>query len=175
MGFCCFQGYWIVTFSLEWRMLHQVVNTFLLVGVLVLLKSSKILLLLCDIPWGGTGTLQGRPHYCFLPVAPLSLHPLPSLISNCLNLPVGTQGSSWRLNEACFLQTRNWGRRKDFVLRSPTGSCSVSLTASLRPVRFPLSLLKTLYVCERKPQMGPHLFLTLVELFPNPVVLSGIN
>ena len=35
-----------------------------------------------------------RLHYCFLtvsPLSPLSLHPLPSLISNCLNLPFGTQ------------------------------------------------------------------------------------
>ena len=27
----------------------------------------------------------------------------PSLISNCSNLPFGTQGRSWRLNEAYFL------------------------------------------------------------------------
>ena len=44
-----------------------------------------------------------RLHYCFLTVPPLSHHPLPSLISNCLNLPVGTQGRSWRLHEAYFL------------------------------------------------------------------------
>ena len=36
-------------------------------------------------------------------VPPLSPHPLPSLISNCLNLLVGTLGRSWRLNEAEFL------------------------------------------------------------------------
>ena len=28
-----------------------------------------------------------KMHYCFLTAPPLSLHPLPSLISNCLNLP----------------------------------------------------------------------------------------
>ena len=44
-----------------------------------------------------------RLHCCFLTVPPLSLHPLPSLISNCLNLPFGTQGRSWRLNEDYFL------------------------------------------------------------------------
>jgi len=27
----------------------------------------------------------------------------PSLVSNCLNLPTGTQGRSWRLKEACLL------------------------------------------------------------------------
>ena len=54
-----------------------------------------------------------RLHYCLLTSSPLSLHPLPSLISNCLNLPFGTPGRSWRLNEAYFLQTRNEGHGKD--------------------------------------------------------------
>ena len=31
-------------------------------------------------------------HYCFLTAPPLSLHPLPSLVSSYLNLPFGTQG-----------------------------------------------------------------------------------
>ena len=44
----------------------------------------------------------------------LFLHPLPSLISNCLNLPFGTQGRSRRLDEAYFLQTRNSGHEKPF-------------------------------------------------------------
>ena len=39
-------------------------------------------------------------HYCFLTAPPLFLHSLPSLISNCLNLPFGAQGRSRRLNEA---------------------------------------------------------------------------
>ena len=51
-------------------------------------------------------------HCCFLAAPPLFLHPLPSLISNCLNLPFGTQGR---------------GHRKAFVPRSPTGSCLVSI------------------------------------------------
>ena len=42
-----------------------------------------------------------RLHYCFLTALPLSLNLLPSLISNYLNLPFGTQGRSWRLDEAC--------------------------------------------------------------------------
>ena len=33
----------------------------------------------------------------------LVLHPLPSLINNCLNLPTGPQGRSWKLNEGYFL------------------------------------------------------------------------
>ena len=35
-------------------------------------------------------------------------HPLPSLINNSLNLPIGTQGRSWRLKEGCFLQSKQW-------------------------------------------------------------------
>ena len=64
-------------------------------------NSSKILLCV---------SLEGEPGPCpkaallfLLTVPPLCLHPLPSLISNCLNLPLGTQGRSWRLNEAYFL------------------------------------------------------------------------
>ena len=45
-----------------------------------------------------------RLHYCFLAVPPLSLHPLPSLISNSLNLPFGTQGRSWRLESFHYKQ-----------------------------------------------------------------------
>ena len=38
-----------------------------------------------------------RLSYCFLASLSWFLHPLPSLISNCLNLPFGTQGISQRL------------------------------------------------------------------------------
>ena len=75
------------------------------------IKSSKILL--C-VSLEMEQDPAPRLHYCFLSAPPLSLHPLPSLISNYLNLPFGTQGRSWRLN------------RKASLLRSPTGSCSVS-------------------------------------------------
>ena len=47
----------------------------------------------------------GKPlHYCFLTASPLSLHPVPSLISNCLNLPFGTQGRSWSLESLPYKQ-----------------------------------------------------------------------
>ena len=49
----------------------------------------------------------------------LFLYPLPSLISNCLNLPFGTQGKSRRLNEAYLLQTRNGEHRRDLYSRAP--------------------------------------------------------
>ena len=47
-----------------------------------------------------------------------SLHLLPSLISNHLNLSSGAQGRSWWLNEAYFLQTRNRTQR-DFCAQEP--------------------------------------------------------
>ena len=49
----------------------------------------------------------------FLIASVLLLHPLPSLISNSLNLLFGTQGRSRRLDEASFLQIRNRRPRKD--------------------------------------------------------------
>ena len=72
-----------------------------------------------------------RLYGCCLTVPPWSLHPLPSLISSCLNLPLETQGRSWRLKEAHFLKIRNGEHRKAFVLRSPTGPCSVLFLSSI--------------------------------------------
>ena len=76
------------------------------------------------IPSGGTQT----PHllyYGFLTFPPLYLHSLTSLISNCLNMPFGTQGRSRRLNGAYFLQTRNEdpgrGIEKVVPRRAPLG------------------------------------------------------
>ena len=67
-----------------------------------------------------------RLYYCFLTVLPSSLHPLPSLISNCLNQSLGTQGRSWRLNKAHFQKNKKWSTQA-FVSRSPKGPCSVSI------------------------------------------------
>ena len=52
-------------------------------------------------------------HYCFLTAPHLFLHSLPSLISNSLNLPFGTQGRSKRLKP---LKNKKWGHRKDLYL-----------------------------------------------------------
>ena len=57
--------------------------------------------------------------YHHLIVPPLFLYPLPSLISNCLNPPFGTQGRSRRLNEAYILQTSNREHRTDLYSRAP--------------------------------------------------------
>ena len=82
-------------------------------------------------PLRGNQDPAPRLEYCSLTVSLLSLHLLPSLISNCLNLPLGTQGRPWRLNEAHFLRIRNGGHRKAFASRNPAGPCLVSLLAGL--------------------------------------------
>ena len=55
------------------------------------LKDTVLCLL-----WGRTRMLPEGCSIFFLAAPPLSLHPLPSRISNCLNLPFGTQGMLWR-------------------------------------------------------------------------------
>ena len=89
-----------------------------LVGALVLQKNSKILLCLF---------LEEEPGHCpkyVWTAPPLFLYSLTFLISNCLNLPFGTQRRSWRLNEAYCLQTRNRGHGKVLyvgALKGPAG------------------------------------------------------
>ena len=83
-------------------MLHQVINIFLLLWVLVPQKGSMILLYVSF----GTGTAP-RLHQP-LTASLLSLYPLPSLISNCVNLPFGTQGRSRGLNELLFPPSKKW-------------------------------------------------------------------
>ena len=118
-------SWWVncVAFSLEWRLFHYIVNISHLVGVVVLKKNSNILLYM---------TFEREPGPCLslqygfsllLPCLYIS-----SLISNCLNLPFGTQRRSWMFNEAYFLQTRDWGHRKYFGLKSPTGFYVVSIS-----------------------------------------------
>ena len=55
----------------------------------------------------------------FLDCSSLVFASPPFLISNCLNLSLGTQGRSWRLNEACFLRTKKWGTQKGFCAQEP--------------------------------------------------------
>ena len=91
-------------------------------GCQYLHNSSEILFL---YPLSGNKDPVPKLYYCFLTVPPWPLHSFPSLISNSLNLPIGTQESSWRLNEAYFLQSRNEGHRKVFMTGCPTGFFSV--------------------------------------------------
>ena len=97
-------------------------------GFQSLQKSSKILLSI---------SLEGEPGHCpkasllfLLTVSPLTLHPLPSLISNCLNLLFGIQGRSRRRTEAYFLLPRNGRHRKVLVPISTIGPWSVSVYVS---------------------------------------------
>ena len=60
-------------------------------------NSSKTLL--CVSTDGETEPCPKAALNCFFLVS----NPLPSLFNNCLSLPSGTQGRSWRLSEGCFL------------------------------------------------------------------------
>ena len=100
-------------------------------GVLVLQKSSNILL--CVSLEGEPGPCPKAARFFSLTIPPLSLHPLLSMISNCLNLPFGIQGRSWKLNEAYFIKIRHGGHRKAFVPRNLIGPCLVSGILRLFP------------------------------------------
>ena len=73
-----------------------------------------------------------RLHYCFLASPSLFLHPLTSLISNCLKLSFGTQGISQRL----FPTNEKHQTERLPCSRAPTGSCSVSQPSLLSSVQF---------------------------------------
>ena len=92
-------------------MLHHVVNTFHFQWVLVLQKSWKLSLCI---------SLEEEPELC--PKAPTIVSWLfsPSLVINCLNLPFGSQGRSWRLDETYFIQKKKcWGTQKNFLAQKP--------------------------------------------------------
>ena len=70
--------------------------------------------------------------YHHLIVFLLFLYSLPSLISNCLNLPFGTQGSSRRLNAAYILQIRNGENTADLYSRIATPQSPVQFNLGNR-------------------------------------------
>ena len=100
----CFQSWCSVVWWSSSQNKESFINIFHVLGGLVLQKSSKIFFEEGPGPCPQTALLS-------LDSSP-SLHPLPSLISNPLNLPLGSQGRSWRLNEAHLLRTKNEGHRK---------------------------------------------------------------
>ena len=61
----------------------------------------------------------------FLTASPLSLHPLPSVISSCRNLPSWNSGKVMEAKRSLFPVIRNGGPRKAFVPRRPIGSCYI--------------------------------------------------
>ena len=56
-------------------------------------------------------------RYHFLVIPFLSLHSFPSVISNCLNLHLGTQEGSWRLKSVPCKSGR--GTQKGFLAQEP--------------------------------------------------------
>lgn len=67
-------------------------NIFHLLGVLILYGVQRSCYM---YPLRYNQDPAPRLHCCFLAAPPLSLHPIPSQISNSLNLVFGTQGRSW--------------------------------------------------------------------------------
>ena len=114
MSFSDSQGYHTTTFSLEWGLLHLP-----FIKVFSSIESSKDVM--C-ITWGEPG-LCPKVALLFLGGSSLSLHLLPSLISNCSNLPFRTQGRSRRLESVPYKQET--GDRKASVPRNPRRSCSI--------------------------------------------------
>ena len=90
------------------------------------LQNSSEILLCVSLEWK-PGPVP-RLHYWFLTASPLSLHRFPFLISNCLNLPVGTQGRSRKLSE----ESENWGTQEGFCAQEPHNSLlGVTLSNSI--------------------------------------------
>ena len=75
-------------------------------GVWYLQNSSKILCASLD---GESGSWL-KATLKFLGFS-LVLHPCPSLMNNCLYLPIRTQGRPWSLNERSFLSSKKCRRR----------------------------------------------------------------
>ena len=92
----------------------------------VILAPKKIKILFYLLRWNQDPAQS--LHYCS-GCSLLSLNPLLSLVSNCLNLTFGTQGRSWRLEAGvCSPQTRNKRHGKASMPRISRGSCLVSLS-----------------------------------------------
>ena len=80
-----------------------------------------------ELKWGRTRILsQGCTTVSWL-LLPCFLHPLSSLISNCLNLSFRTQGRSWRLETVPYKQWVGTWTQKHLFLWNHTGSCLVSV------------------------------------------------
>ena len=88
-------------------------------------NSRKSLKTLLCVSLEGSQDPAPRLHYFFLAAPPLSLHPFPSWISNCSDLPFGTQGKPWRLESFPY---KKQGTERLPCTGTPQG-----------PSRFPLS------------------------------------
>ena len=111
-------GGFVMTFPLRRSLWNEgcfikQLKIFPLLVVLVLQRSSKIVL--CISPEG-----KPAPPQCRTQLPPCLCIPAPLWLWTVWTV-LWTQGRSWRLNEACFLQIRNGGHRKAFVPMSPQG------------------------------------------------------
>ena len=77
--------------------------------------------------------------FACLTAFPLFLHPLTSLISNCLNLLFGTQGRPQRLKS--FSTNKKREQRSFCTQEGPTGSCLLSKVLFFLP-KYPRNLLQ---------------------------------
>lgn len=87
-------------------------------------NSSKILLRVS--PEGNQDPCPNTLHYCFLTAPPWSLHPISSLVSNCLSLPLKLRESHRGWMDRIFV-IKKWGDTERLLcLGSSTGTCLVS-------------------------------------------------
>ena len=102
INFSCPHDYQTVTFSLEWGLVHLPFS-----GAFSSINSPKVYPLRnmpCVYPLRWNQDSASRLQYCFLTVPPLFVHPFPSLISDCSNLPFGTQERSWKVESVPYKQ-----------------------------------------------------------------------
>ena len=92
-----FRSYWFGVCFLVGSIPSLIITFSLREGVSVSAEQLKdIVVCICS---GETGPYSKAGLDCL----PLVLHPLPSLVNNCLNLSTGTKGRSWKVKEGCFL------------------------------------------------------------------------
>ena len=117
---CAKSSFWLVGGEVtEWSSRSIVLSLKLpsspWVGALVPAEELKDVVIY--IPWRRSQDPAPLLHYCFLTATSLFLHFLPSLISNCLNLPFETQGRS--VEAEWNLLNKKWGHRKGLYTGGP--------------------------------------------------------
>ena len=95
----------------------------------------------------------------------LPLHLLPSLISNCLDLPVETLARSWRLKAIPYKQ----GTKKGFLVQGSSGSCLVSIIGIMSGIAVSVLKYRVLWCL----LIDHHVFRTVIhwlstEFLPSP-------
>ena len=88
----------------------------------------------------------------------------------CLCIPfltrlLGTQGRSWRLNQARFLKIRNGGHRKAFLPRGPMGPCLVTASVDLSSPFVPRVLCSIIMYAPWEQSLFLSYFLLIIPLW----------